>query len=141
VGDRMLRLGTYRPLWAAKEVDASPILHFAIPRQVIELSPDDAAALGVREGDRVEVGSNGTRLRGAVKLRAAVPAGSVFMAEGVHEDPANLLTDALVRVDRVGGPAPVEPSAVPAQVAPGTEGLAEMPPSAPLPQPPLPEDR
>ena len=48
-----LRLGTYRSLWAAKEVDASPILQFAIPRQVVELSPEDAAALGVREGDRV----------------------------------------------------------------------------------------
>jgi NADH-quinone oxidoreductase subunit G len=135
-----LRLGTYRPLWAAKEVDASPILQFAIPRQIVELSPEDAAALGVREGDQVEVGSNGTRLRGAVKLRAAVPAGSVFMAEAVHEDPANLLTEAFVRVERVGGPATPEPSAVPAQVAPAVEGLAEMPPSAVLPQPPLPED-
>jgi NADH-quinone oxidoreductase subunit G len=141
VGDRMLRLGTYRPLWAAKEVDASPILQFTIPRQVIELSPADAEALGVREGDRVEVGSNGTRVRGAVKLRAAVPAGSVFLAEAVHEDPANLLTDELVRVERVGGPAAPAPSAVPVQVAPGVEGLAEMPPSAPLPEPPLPEDR
>jgi NADH-quinone oxidoreductase subunit G len=135
-----LRLGTYRPLWAAKEVDASPILQFTIPRQVVELSPADAAALGVREGDRVEVGSNGTRLRGTVKLRAAVPAGSVFMAEAVREDPANLLTEAFVRVERVGGPATPEPSIVPAQVAPAVEGFAEMPPSAPLPQPPLPED-
>jgi NADH-quinone oxidoreductase subunit G len=141
VGDRMLRLGTYRPLWAAKEVDASPILHFTIPRQVIELSPEDAEALGVREGDRVEVGSNGTRVRAAVKLRAAVPAGSVFMAEAVHEDPANLLTDALVRVERVGGAPEPGPSAVPVQVAPGIEGRAEMPPSAGLPQPPLPEAR
>ena len=33
-----------------------------------------------------------------------------------------------------------EPSAVPMQVAPAVEGLAEMPSSAPLPQPPLPED-
>jgi NADH-quinone oxidoreductase subunit G len=141
VGDRMLRLGTYRPLWAAKEVDASPILHFTVPRQIVELSPSDAEGLGIRDGDQVEVGSNGTRLRGAVKLRAAVPAGSVFMAEATHEDPANLLTDALVRVERVGGPAPSEPSAAPAQVAPAVEGFAEMPPSAPLPQPPLPEDR
>jgi len=141
VGDRMLRLGTYRPLWAAKEVDASPILHFTVPRQVVELSPEDAEALGIRDGDRVEVGSNGTRLRGAVKLRAAVPAGSLFMAEGTHEDPVNLLSEALVRVERAGGPEALEPSAVPVQVAPAVEGHAEMPPSAPLPQPPLPEER
>ena len=95
-----LRLGTFRPLWAAKEVDASPILQFAIPRQLVELSPEDAAALGVREGDRVEVGSNGTRIAGTAKLRAAVPAGSVFVAEGVHDAPANLLSEALVEVRR-----------------------------------------
>ena len=95
-----LRLGTFRPLWAAKEVDASPILQFAIPRQVVELSPEDAAALGVREGDQVDVGTNGTRVRGAVRLRAAVPAGSVFMAEGVEDEPVNRLTEPLVEVRR-----------------------------------------
>jgi NADH-quinone oxidoreductase subunit G len=135
-----LRLGTYRPLWAAKEVDASPILHFARPRQVVELSPEDAAALGIGEGDRVEVRQNGSRIQGAVKLRAAVPAGSVFVTEGVPGEPANVLTGAFVSVERTGGAERPEPSAVPAQVAPAVEGLAEMPPSAPLPQPPLPED-
>ena len=45
----------------AKEVDVSPVLQFLRPRQVVELSPADAAALGMREGDRVEVGTNGTR--------------------------------------------------------------------------------
>jgi NADH-quinone oxidoreductase subunit G len=41
-----------------------------------------------------------------------------------------------VRVERVAGPAAPEPTAVPVQVAPAAEGLAEMPPSAPLPSPP-----
>ena len=59
-GDGKLRLGTYRPLWAAKEVDLSPALQFIRARQIAELSPADAAALGINEGDRVEVG-NGTR--------------------------------------------------------------------------------
>jgi NADH-quinone oxidoreductase subunit G len=134
--DGSLRLGTFRSLWADKTVDASPLLHFLRARQVVELSPDDARALGIREGDRVEVGHNGTRVKGAVKLRAAVPAGSVFVAEGVRDEPANVLTDALVTVRRVAGPAAAEPSAVPAQVAPAAEGMAEMPPSAPLPIPP-----
>jgi NADH-quinone oxidoreductase subunit G len=71
-----------------------------------------------------------------VKLRAAVPAGSVFLAEGVRDEPANVLTEALVTVRRVAGPAAAERSAVPAQVAPAAEGMAEMPPSAPLPIPP-----
>ena len=47
-----------------------------------------------------------------------------------------MLTEPLVQVHRVAGPATPEPSAVPVQVAPAAEGLAEMPPSAPLPIPP-----
>jgi NADH-quinone oxidoreductase subunit G len=98
--DGALRLGTFRSLWAAKEVDVSPILQFLIPKQMVELSPADAEALGVREGDRVEVGSNGTRIEGTVKLRAAVPVGSVFVSEGVRGAPANLLTEPLAQVRR-----------------------------------------
>jgi NADH-quinone oxidoreductase subunit G len=95
-----LRLGTFRSLWASKEVDVSPILRFLVPRQVVELSPADAEALGVHDGDEVEVGENGTRIRGTAKLRAAVPAGSVFVGEGVQDAPANLLTEPLVHVRR-----------------------------------------
>ena len=135
-GDGRLRLGTFRSLWADKTVDVSPLLHFLRARQVVEMSAEDARRLGIREGDRVEVGHNGTRVKGAVKLRAAVPAGSVFIAEGVIDAPANALTEPLVQVHRVAGPAAPEPSAVPAQVAPAVEGRAEAPPSAPLPIPP-----
>ena len=99
-GDGRLRLGTFRSLWAAKEVDVSPILQFLIPQQTVELSPADADKLGVREGERVEVGTNGTRIEGTVKLRAAVPAGSVFVGEGVRGAPANLLGEPLVEVRR-----------------------------------------
>jgi NADH-quinone oxidoreductase subunit G len=134
-GDR-LRLGTFRSLWADKTVDVSPLLHFLRAKQVVEMAPADADRLGIREGDRVEVGHDGTRVKGAVKLRAAVPAGSVFLAEGVVDAPVNALTEALVQVRRVAGPATPEPSAVTVQVAPAVEGLAEMPPSAPLPIPP-----
>jgi NADH-quinone oxidoreductase subunit G len=101
--DGTLRLGTWRSLWAAPEVDLSPALQFMQPHQVVELSPLDADRLGVRDGDEVEVGSNGTRVRGAARLRAAVPGGSVFLVEGTHDQPANVLTDPLVAVRRVGG--------------------------------------
>jgi NADH-quinone oxidoreductase subunit G len=130
-----LRLGTYRSLWSSKEVDVSPSLKFLRPQQVIELSPRDATRFGVAEGDRVEVGSNGTRVHGPVRLREAVPRGSVFLAEGTTVEPANALTDALVEIRRIGGPE-TEPSAVPVQVAPAAEGLAEARPSAPLEIPP-----
>jgi NADH-quinone oxidoreductase subunit G len=136
VANGRLRLGTFRTLWAAKEVDASPALKFLRARQIVELSPEDAAALGVREGDRVEVGANGTRVQGPVKLRAAVPGGSVFLSEGTHDQPANVLTEPLVEIRRVGAEPPA-PSAVPAMVQPAAEGLAEAPASAPQDIPPV----
>jgi NADH-quinone oxidoreductase subunit G len=133
--DGALRLGTYRPLWADKDVDVSPILHFARARQVAELSPADAESLGIREGDRVEVRQNGSAVSAGVKLRVAIPSGTVFLAEATEEDPANVLTGALVTIERVGGAA-WEPSAAAQQVTPSAEGLSEMPASAPLPIPP-----
>jgi len=105
------------------------------PRQVVELSPVDADRLGVRDGDEVEVGSNGTRVRGAARLRASVPGGSVFLAEGTHDQPANLLTDPVVAVRRVGGAAEQAPAAA-AIATPAGEGHAEAPPSAGLDIPP-----
>ena len=99
--DGTLRLGTYRSLWASKDVDVSPALRFLRSQQVVELSREDARALDIAEGDQVEVGSNSTRIRGTAKLRAAVPPGSVFVAEGVAEEPANVLTEPLVQVERV----------------------------------------
>jgi NADH-quinone oxidoreductase subunit G len=134
-GDGNLRLGTWHSLWAAPEVDLSPALQFMRPRQVVELSPADAGRLGVRDGDEVEVGSNGTRVRGAARLRAAVPGGSVFLMEGTEDAPANVLTEQLVAVRRVGGAAPL-PDATPAIVAPAGEGPGEAKASAPLEIPP-----
>jgi NADH-quinone oxidoreductase subunit G len=83
----------------------------------------------------VEVSHNGSSVSAGVKLRASIPSGTVFLAEATPEDPANVLTGALVTVERVG-PAGWEPSAVAQQVTPAAEGLSEMPPSAPLPIPP-----
>ncbi len=59
----------------------------------------------------------------------------MFLAEGTREDGWNVLTGGLVEVHRVGA-GPTDPSAVPAQIQPAVEGLAEMPPSAGLPIPP-----
>jgi NADH-quinone oxidoreductase subunit G len=98
--DGSLRLGTFRSLWAAKEVDVSPVLHFLRAKQVAELSPEDARSLGVVDGDRVEVGTNGTRLQAPARVRAAVPPGSVFLVEGALDEPANVFTEPLVEVRR-----------------------------------------
>ena len=71
-------------------------------------------------------------MRGAVRLREAVPRGSVFLADGTP-DGANVLTEALVEIARVGGPDRRSRHA--SRPSPPAAG-AEMPPSAPLAIPP-----
>ena len=64
-----LRLGTYRPIWAAPESRSRPRCKYLIARQQVELSPEDAGRLGIADGDEVTVSQNGTRL----SARAARP--------------------------------------------------------------------
>ena len=82
------------------EVEASPSLQFLAPRQRLEVSPEDARRLGIDEGDRVRVGTDGTRVDATVALRAAVPAGSVFLQEGLARDGANLLSGPTVQIEK-----------------------------------------
>jgi NADH-quinone oxidoreductase subunit G len=93
-----LRLGTFRSIWAAQEVELSPALKFMRQHQRAELSPADAQRLGVGHGDRVIVGSNGHRVNATVSLRAAVPEGTVFLETGIPAESANALDAGLVEV-------------------------------------------
>jgi NADH-quinone oxidoreductase subunit G len=96
-----LRLGTFRSIWAAPEVEVSPALKFLTARQRAELSPQDAERLGVASGDRVVVGVDGASVRATVAVRSDMPAGTVFLEENVAEESANLLDGAeLVEVRR-----------------------------------------
>jgi NADH-quinone oxidoreductase subunit G len=108
-----LRLGTYKPIWAAPEVEASPALKFLAARQQAELSPLDADRIGVGNGDRVTVGTDAASVTARVVVRANVPAGTVFLAEATAEQSATALTDVapkLVTVEKA--PAPVAVAAV-----------------------------
>jgi len=96
--DGRFLLGTFRSVWAASEVEASPALRFLHPRQRAELAPADAQRLGLLEGDRVVIGSNGTTVRATVALRAAMPPGSVFLQDAIPEDSASALEGPLVEV-------------------------------------------
>jgi NADH-quinone oxidoreductase subunit G len=96
-----LRLGTYRSIWAAPEVELSPALIFTIARQQIEISPEDAQRLGIGPGDAVDVSQNGTRLSGTVHIRTGVPAGSVFLADGIANGSANAFTEPTVEVHKL----------------------------------------
>ena len=69
-------------------------------RQQLELAPEDAQRLGIANGEAVEVSQNGTRLRGTVHVRTGVPAGTVFLAEGIARESANAFTDPVVEVHR-----------------------------------------
>jgi len=58
------------------------------------LSPADAERLGVANGQKVQVGVNGTAVRATVAVRSDMPAGTVFLEENVAEDNANALDGA-----------------------------------------------
>ena len=97
---------------------------------MVELSPADAKRLGIADGDRVEVGSNGTRVRGAVRLRDAIPRGSVFLAGRTAPTCSpRRRWRSLASAGRTAG------RDTAAHAEPAAAG-AEMPPSAPLAIPP-----
>jgi len=83
-----LRLGTFRSIWAAPEVELSPALKFLRHGQRAELNPADAERLGISHGAQVAVGSDGTHVNATAVLRTAVPEGSVFLEEGIAADSA-----------------------------------------------------
>jgi NADH-quinone oxidoreductase subunit G len=93
-----LRLGTYRPIWAAPEVEISPALHYTIAEQQVELSPEDARRLGITSGEAVQVAQNGTRLHAKAAVRSGVLPGTAFLATGLAEDSANEFTEPLIEV-------------------------------------------
>jgi NADH-quinone oxidoreductase subunit G len=113
-----LRLGTYRPIWASREVEISPALQYTIARQQLELSPEDARRLQVKHGDTVSVSQLdgtgaaqsgeagrraggrpvGTRLKATAHVRTGVPVGAAFLAEGIAKDSANALTEREIEV-------------------------------------------
>ncbi len=87
-----LRLGTYRSIWAAQEVELSPALRFLRHDQRAELSPLDAERLGIRHGAKVMVNGPGNgRVEATAVLRTAVPEGAVFLEEGIAEGSASEL--------------------------------------------------
>jgi anaerobic selenocysteine-containing dehydrogenase len=91
-------LGRYKPIWADPQVEISPALQYTIARQQVELSPEDAARLGISSGQTVEIAQNGTRLSGTAQVRSGVPEGTVFLAEGIASDSANALTENTIEV-------------------------------------------
>jgi len=98
--DDSLLLGTYRDLWAGPVTELNPPLKFLTPHQRLEISPQDARRLDLKNGEAVRVSQNGSAIVAAVLIKERVSPGTVFMAEGVAEANANALLN--------GGPVQVK---------------------------------
>ena len=68
-----LLLGSYRSIWAAPEVEISPALKFLARSATVEISPADAARIGVAQGGRITVATGDTSVNGPATIRAAIP--------------------------------------------------------------------
>ena len=75
---------------------ASPALAFLHPGQRAEISVDDARRLGLSDGDRVRLATNGTGVDAVLRVRGNTPPGTVF----VEEPGANALTGPTVTVEK-----------------------------------------
>ncbi len=67
-------------------------LHELYPGGDIQVNPDDAAALGLEQGEPVEVASRRGAITAKVLITDRVPRGTVFMPFHFREAPANVLT-------------------------------------------------
>ena len=65
-----------------------------LPGQTLELSLTDSERLGVRQGDEVNVRSNGHSVRARVAVRERMRPGAGFLIEGLAEQSANALSGA-----------------------------------------------
>ncbi|HXR13591.1 MAG TPA: molybdopterin-dependent oxidoreductase, partial [Solirubrobacteraceae bacterium] len=122
VDARALRAGSYRSIWASREVAASPALAFLHPSQRVEVSPAAAHRLGLRDGVEMLVADeSGAGVRARVALRDAVPDGSAFLQHAIAADSANLLRGETVEIVPI--PEPVEPPPPPEEEASVEEAL------------------
>jgi len=80
-GGDAFELVRYRPLFSGAAVERVPELQFQRPQAEVELSRADARARGIRNGDEIAVGSNGTSLRLRARLSRELRAGVVRIAD------------------------------------------------------------
>ncbi len=94
------RLGTYRDLWVGSITELNPPLRFLAPEQRVEMAVSDVEALGLKAGDEVRVGQNGSSVTAKVDPKERVQRGVVFLIEGTKDGNANgLLNGSPVSVE------------------------------------------
>ena len=69
-----------------------PMLERELPHLVADMHPDDAGALGLREGSRIRVSSRRGTVAARAHLTDRVPAGTIFAPLHFAEAPINALT-------------------------------------------------
>jgi len=80
----------------------SVTLNTLVPDGEVEMHPDDAAALGVSDGDKVAVETRRGKVETRARVTPDIDRGALFMAFHFAEAPANLLTnDALDPVAKI----------------------------------------
>ncbi len=67
-------------------------LEYLRGEELVEINPEDGAALGIRDGDIVEVSSRRGSVRARARLTERSQRGTVFMTFHFSETPTNLLT-------------------------------------------------
>jgi NADH-quinone oxidoreductase subunit G len=85
-------LGTYRDLWDSEVTERNPALEFLKPKALVEMSPTDAERLGVRGGDLVSVGSNGSQVAASVEIKERISEGAVFLRHSLANSLPNATT-------------------------------------------------
>jgi NADH-quinone oxidoreductase subunit G len=111
---RRLVAASYRSIWTAPEVAASPALAFLHPRQRVEVSPSDATRLGLADGvETLIADERGAEIRARVALRDGVPAGRVFLQRGLATDSAERLRGETVELLAIPDPPPPPPEPQP----------------------------
>jgi len=74
----------------------SRVLESLVPESRVEISPEDAARLGIDEGDEIYLSSRRGRVQTKVRKTNRVKPGEAFMAFHWSEAPANMLTNPVV---------------------------------------------
>ena len=71
----------------------SPTLHQEVPEGYVEISPADARAMGIKEGERIKVSSRRGEIQIKARISGKVNRGVVFIPFHFAETAANVLTN------------------------------------------------
>jgi predicted molibdopterin-dependent oxidoreductase YjgC len=119
----LLTTGRYLYHWHTRTMTSrSEGLEEVCPPVPVEIHPQDAAQLGIADGDRVKVASRRGTITADARVTDRSPRGTVFMAFHYHEGAANTLTNDALRSGHLkeNGRRVITPSASCSSLFPGS---------------------